>query len=151
MCQCAQHRTWTWHKTASLKRLWSRRLIALVKALLGSKPVVVVESKEAKNAKPGEGALDLQNEQKRDDQTKRRRFQQKCLAVVRGFVCLPEASECSALQVCNAMHTRLFERRSTLESAFAMLRAGVHDGAGWRSVRGDLGVVGAGAARRRGA
>ena len=79
----------------------------LVKALLGSKPVVVVESKEAKNAKPGEGALDLQNEQKRDDQTKRRRFQQKCLAVVRGFVCLPEASECSALQVRNAMHTLL--------------------------------------------
>ena len=81
--------------------LWWRRLIVLVKALLGSKPVVVVESKEAKNAKPGEGALDLQNEQKRDDQTKRRRFQQKCLAVVRGFVCLPEASECSALQVRN--------------------------------------------------
>ena len=89
-------------RTASLNTaVVARRLIALVKALLGAKPVVVVESKEAKNAKPGEGALDLQNEQKRDDQTKRRRFQQKCLAVVRGFVCLPEASECSALQVRN--------------------------------------------------
>ena len=130
--------------------LWSRRLIVLVKALLGAKPVVVVESKEAKNAKPGEGALDLQNEQKRDDQTKRRRFQQKCLAVVRGFVCLPEASECSALQVPTPC-TRLFERRRRLSSAIAVLRAGVHDGAGQRSICGDLGVVGAGAARQRGA
>jgi len=72
-------------------------LIPLVKALLGDKPVQVVQSQDAKNSRPGHKDLDLQVEAKRDAQAVQLRFQQKCIGVVRGLAALPEISECAAL------------------------------------------------------
>lgn len=72
-------------------------LVGLVKTLLGAKPVVITAQAAAKNSRAGHQDLDLQVEVKRDEQQARRRFQQKCLQVVRVLSDLPEVSECEAL------------------------------------------------------
>lgn len=71
------------------------KLVSAVKTLLGDKPVVVEQSKEAKNSRAGHKDMDLQVETKREEQATRLRFQQKCLAVVRELNTLPEISECA--------------------------------------------------------
>ena len=73
------------------------KLVSAVKTLLGDKPVVVEQSKEAKNSRAGHKDMDLQVETKREEQAARLRFQQKCLAVVSELTTLPEISECAAV------------------------------------------------------
>jgi hypothetical protein len=73
------------------------KLIPLVKALLGDKPVEVEQSKEAKNSRAGHKDMDLQVETRREAQAARLRFQQKCMGVIRGLATLPEISECASL------------------------------------------------------
>ena len=74
------------------------KLVSLVKALLGDKPVEIEQSKEAKNSRAGHKDLDLQVEAKRDAQAARLRFQQKCMAMVRRLSVLPEISESTAVK-----------------------------------------------------